>query len=206
MAVTPNFSWPVPVATDYVKDGWEAISDLGNAIDTTVAALPSGALTKIVSTSFTAQSTIDFTGCFSSTYANYKLFYYLTAASVDSTMRFRMLSGSTPNTAASYAFAVGGLQTNGTTNNGSSTGTSGAVLTDFSSTDADIVSGEYTFYKPNIAKYTSFTGTAIMRYGGVVYSRYGGGYHGVQTAYDGLRLYTDSGTITGVATIYGVQN
>lgn len=36
MAVTPNYNWPVPVATDYVKDGWEAISDLGNAIDTSL--------------------------------------------------------------------------------------------------------------------------------------------------------------------------
>jgi len=36
MAVTPNYSWPVPVDTDYVKDGAEAIKDLGDAIDATV--------------------------------------------------------------------------------------------------------------------------------------------------------------------------
>jgi hypothetical protein len=34
MAVTPNYNFPIPVATDYVKDGWDAIADLGNAVDT----------------------------------------------------------------------------------------------------------------------------------------------------------------------------
>jgi hypothetical protein len=39
MAVTPNYGWPVPVATDYVKDGYAAIADLGDAIDATVFGL-----------------------------------------------------------------------------------------------------------------------------------------------------------------------
>ena len=56
MAVTPNYGWPVPVATDYVKDGWEAISDLGNAIDTTVAALPTESMTLISTTTLTGAS------------------------------------------------------------------------------------------------------------------------------------------------------
>lgn len=60
MAVTPNYSWPVPVATDYVKDGWEAISDLGNAIDTTVAGLGSG-LTKIATNTLSNSANCVFT-------------------------------------------------------------------------------------------------------------------------------------------------
>ena len=36
MAVTANNSWPVPVSTDYVKNGYQAIDDLGDAIDTSV--------------------------------------------------------------------------------------------------------------------------------------------------------------------------
>jgi hypothetical protein len=61
MAVTPNYSWPVPVATDYVKDGWEAISDLGNAIDTTVAGLGSGGLSKITTTTLSNSASCIFT-------------------------------------------------------------------------------------------------------------------------------------------------
>jgi hypothetical protein len=34
MGNTANNNWPTPVATDLVKDGWEAIKDLGDAIDT----------------------------------------------------------------------------------------------------------------------------------------------------------------------------
>ena len=40
MAVTPNYSWPVPVNTDYVKDGAEAIKDLGDAVDGSLAYMP----------------------------------------------------------------------------------------------------------------------------------------------------------------------
>ena len=36
MAVTPNYSWPVPVNTDLVKDGAVAIKDLGDAVDATL--------------------------------------------------------------------------------------------------------------------------------------------------------------------------
>lgn len=40
MATTPNFSWPTPNDTDLVRNGAEAIRDLGNAIDNSVFNLP----------------------------------------------------------------------------------------------------------------------------------------------------------------------
>jgi hypothetical protein len=36
MATSPNFGWPEPDDSDFVKDGALAIRDLGNAIDSTV--------------------------------------------------------------------------------------------------------------------------------------------------------------------------
>ena len=36
--VTPNYSWPVPTSSDYVKDGASAIEALGDAIDATLYA------------------------------------------------------------------------------------------------------------------------------------------------------------------------
>ena len=33
---TPNYGWPVPTSTDYVKDGATAIEALGDAADATV--------------------------------------------------------------------------------------------------------------------------------------------------------------------------
>jgi hypothetical protein len=74
MAVTPNYGWPVPVATDYVKDGYSAIANLGDAIDATVFALPAGGLTLIkTQTIGTAVSTVTVTDAFSATYDNYKI-------------------------------------------------------------------------------------------------------------------------------------
>ena len=74
MAVTPNYSWPVPVNTDYVKDGAEAIKDLGDAIDATVFGLPSGALTLVKTQVIgTAVTSVTVTGAFSATYDAYKV-------------------------------------------------------------------------------------------------------------------------------------
>ena len=65
---TPNYGWPVPTSTDYVKDGATAIEALGDAIDATVFGLPSGAILQLISTTksdtFTMSSTTfaDITG------------------------------------------------------------------------------------------------------------------------------------------------
>ena len=46
MGTTTNYSWPTPVSSDYVTDGWDAIKDMGDAIDTTLALVrvPTGAV------------------------------------------------------------------------------------------------------------------------------------------------------------------
>jgi hypothetical protein len=49
MPNTTKFNWPTPADTDLVKDGAEAIRDLGNAIDTTI----SGTVLRILSTTKT---------------------------------------------------------------------------------------------------------------------------------------------------------
>ena len=36
MALSPNYSWPEPDDSDFVKDGAGAIRDLGDAADSTV--------------------------------------------------------------------------------------------------------------------------------------------------------------------------
>lgn len=38
MALSPNYSWPEPNDSDFVKDGADAIRDLGDAIDATLYA------------------------------------------------------------------------------------------------------------------------------------------------------------------------
>jgi hypothetical protein len=50
---TPNYGWPVPTSTDYVKDGATAIEALGDAIDATVFGLATGKILQVVSTTKT---------------------------------------------------------------------------------------------------------------------------------------------------------
>lgn len=108
MAVTPNYSWPIPVATDYVKDGWDAIADLGNAIDTTVAALPTGAVTKITANTFTSASAVNLSSVLSDTYKYYRLYLYgyISTSAQDIILRFR--ENTTDKTTGYYAGGVFG--------------------------------------------------------------------------------------------------
>ena len=63
---TPNYGWPVPTSTDFVKDGATAIEALGDAIDATVYGLQR--VGQVVSTlkndtfSTTSTSFVDVTG------------------------------------------------------------------------------------------------------------------------------------------------
>ena len=125
MAVTPNFSWPVPVATDYVKDGWEAISDLGNAIDTTVAGLSSGAETVLSSGDITASAALNLSSVLSNTYKFYNFYFYANGSTTGQNV-FLQFRENTTNKAASYYGGGNYGQFNGVTgafnsnNNGSS--------------------------------------------------------------------------------------
>jgi hypothetical protein len=72
--VTPNYSWPVPTSSDYVKDGASAIEALGDAIDATVFGIGSSGLVLIkTQTIGTAVSSVNVTSAFSATYDNYKI-------------------------------------------------------------------------------------------------------------------------------------
>lgn len=69
---TPNFGWPVPTSTDYVKDGATAIEALGDAIDATVFGLGSAGLTLVkTQTIGTAVTSVAVSDAFSATYDNY---------------------------------------------------------------------------------------------------------------------------------------
>lgn len=141
MAVTPNFSWPVPVATDYVKDGWEAISDLGNAIDTTVAALPTQSMTLISSTTMSGAGIL-----LSSIPQTYKDLYIIVRNFLPATaqwLELRINNDSTANRHAAYnvndvnanPFSMTYWDITGGANNGTtSTGLTAIRINDYANT------------------------------------------------------------------------
>jgi len=201
MAVTPNYSWPVPVDTDLVKDGAEAIKDLGDAIDATVFGLPAPAsgLTLINTTTVTSQSTVSFNNVFSATYQNYMIMVAATFTSdIVTTMRLRVGGVDTVGTDYENQF-LKALHTTVsasrfTGDNTWNYGSASAGNTAFAS---------ITLTNPFAAARTSFVASGV-RQGPELDLR--AGQHTSSTSFDGISFLASSGTFTGKIRIYGVQN
>jgi hypothetical protein len=98
--VTPNYSWPVPTSSDYVKDGASAIEALGDAIDATVFGLGTGLTLIKTQTIGTAVSTVTVTNAFSATYDVYQIIIRGANGSNDDNnvyLKFNNSTGSTYN-------------------------------------------------------------------------------------------------------------
>ena len=197
MAVTPNYGWPVPVATDYVKDGWEAISDLGNAIDTTVAGL-GGGLTLISSTAIgSGVSSVTVSNVFSSSYINYRVVISAVDFANISNIRLQFNGSTTDHYGSQYYDSYGGGST-GTdrVNNGAS------ILVGVTAQNNDTHTS-FDIYAPNLANYTGLSGT----YNGGGYQGWFGGLQATTTQFTGFNIIAGSGTMTGgTIKVYGYQN
>jgi len=204
MAVTPNYSWPVPVNTDYVKDGAEAIKDLGDAIDSTVFGLGSGALSLVVAeTAFTTQSEVDVNNCFTSTYTNYKVIFRVTATSAGVTTEFRFRVGGVNSTTGHYSTNVANYSSNTALNDITATvnGSSQQIGTPTSVNQIEI-------FNPQLAAISFYTGNGTRLATSPLRSETTGGVkmnglHNVAQAYDGISFSVPSGTMTGTYAIYG---
>jgi hypothetical protein len=203
MATTPTYSWPIPDDTDLVKDGAEAIRDLGNAIDTTVDGLGVG-LVHINTTSFSAVSSVSFAAdTFTTTYDNYRILFNVSASSGAPNLSFRMRLAGTDNTANSYSYS--GYQASAASlANDSVVSTSSAKLGEANNTYVNFVYMSWDLFTPKLAVPTKFTS---MTFGGSTGGAYEGysftGIHDVATAYDSLTVLASTGTITGSYAIYG---
>jgi len=200
MAVTPNYSWPVPVNTDLVKDGAEAIKDLGDAIDSTVFGLPSGALALISTTTIgTAVSSVNVTGAFSATYDNYKIIISGGVASGVFLMGLKLgvtatgyYYGQATSTYASASASVGQA-------NQASFPRIGVATT-------DVLTANFELQNPFNAKLTIlnyfYTDSRTNGEGGA-----GAGFLNNTTSYTDFTITTAGGTYTGgTIRVYGYQN
>jgi hypothetical protein len=200
MAVTPNYSWPVPVNTDYVKDGADAIKDLGDAIDATVFGLPAPAsgLTLITTTTFSAVSTFSINSCFSATYNNY-LIIGSTLASGLRDVEFRLRASGADSTTGYYGKDFqnygGALVTK--------TNASAGFYQVANTTDQGLVA--VTIQNPFVAVKTSYFSNAIAGGGATFFCDQNSNTHDVASAYDGFTILPTSGTMTGTLTVYGYQ-
>jgi hypothetical protein len=203
--VTPNYSWPVPTSTDLVKDGATAIEALGDAIDATVFALPSGGLTLINTTSFSAVASQSVDSVFSATYDQYKILVTLSGVSTDALMQLQLrASGSTLATNYNYiTFLRNSGNVDGTgANAGNANIFCGRVD---GGTNNDSYCLDILVSNPFAAKLTTFTGNVIGRdFAGLMQGGTVSSVHTSATSADGINFSVSAGNATGIIKIYGV--
>jgi hypothetical protein len=201
MGTTTNNGWPTPVATDLVKDGWEAIKDLGDAIDTTlgVYAPSTPGLTLINTTSFSGVSSQSVNDVFSATYQNYKVIGNFTATSSDAN-NLRLRVAGADNSANNYIRQI--LSADSASVTGSTqTSTQFTQFWSGSSTNPSLL--EAIFYSPfesvrtTVLSRMSQDGTAMKHLGGV---------HTVASSFTGFTLIASSGNFSGTIRVYGLAN
>ena len=195
MAVTPNYSWPVPVATDLVKDGYAAIADLGDAIDATVFGLPANGFTLIKSQVIgTTVASVNVTGAFSTTYENYKIIINGGVSSADC---YLGLSLGASVTGYSRFMIYGDFTANTVLGNAANNTSSWVTVGDGQASQGLYMNAD--LLNPFLAKYTRL-GTS-MSYQSVSGSGHTSGIHKVATSYTDFTITPSTGTMTG-GTIY----
>jgi hypothetical protein len=204
MGNTTNNNWPTPVATDLVKDGWEAIKDLGDAIDTTlgVYAPSTPGLTLINTTSFSGVASQSINDCFSATYNAYKINFSCTVTTVgDIQLRFRV-SGS-DNSNNNYG-SVSAVRKNDLVALQRVNQNSAVVLDSNTTAGGKAISIDV--YDPFSASLkTKFLGTTsgIGSDTTAVQSGFTGGGFDANTSFTGLTWFVGSGTMTGSVSVFG---
>lgn len=195
---TPNYGWPVPTSTDYVKDGATAIEALGDAIDATVFGLPSGSLTLVkTQTIGSAVSSVSVTSCFSATYDNYliKMAGVVGSQQATLTIQFNNSTGST-------------YKRNGYYQTYASTTLSGDVATGGTSTYIGMmntVMGNFTahVYSPFLTSQTAVNSQWVTDNEAAIWN----GYDTNSVSNTGFTLAASAGTMTGgKIKVYGYQN
>ena len=217
---TPNYGWPVPTSTDYVKDGATAIEALGDAIDATVFALPKGGLVPITPTSisvgsgtatsagngqvtFTGVGTnLSLNGVFSATYTNYLIQLSKVTASGTAGLNMRLRSGTTDNANANYDLGRISVNNAATVSGGAANGGTNWTVS--------IADSSYQYFNINLFSpfVTGFTGmqNSIDESDGVNahFTAITNGQNQESYSANGLSFtVAGGGTVTGKVSVYG---
>jgi len=203
---TPNYGWPVPTSTDYVKDGATAIEALGDAIDATVFGLGSSALTLINTTTFSAVASQSVNTVFSSTYQNYVVQINLDSVSATGYQQLRMRVAGADDSTSNYFWSGIYNSSSGTTPTGEGGGTATSFTYGYMESTAT-GTATFDFANPFATKKTTYT-NLFSRATGVGNSLFytNGGAFNATTSFTGFTIFPASGNITGTIRVYGVKN
>jgi hypothetical protein len=202
MALTPTYSWPLPDDTDLVKDGAEAIRDLGNAIDATVSSVPTG-LVHIETQTFSAVSSFSFSdNVFTSEYDAYKIVFRVNSTSTANLPNMRLRASGTDETGSNYI--TQSLQGADTT---VSCFRTTATSFSFSLGNRPFYSSIIDLTNPNLSSTTfAITSTITPTSSGLLADL--GEYrnhHILSNSYDSCTFIANTGNFTGYAQLYGYR-
>ena len=171
----------------------------------TPAASASG-LTQIHSSTFSAVSSKSVTGCFTSTYRNYKVIFIITTGTASASTKLRFSVGGTDDTNSLYSTAFPGSRTNGTFAPITSAGQNAADIGRIENNSTQVQTMTFDILNPQVANRTGIACAAMIMdstgYAGIA----GGGAFDANTQFDGITFYPTGGTMTGSIAIYGYSN
>lgn len=157
----------------------------------------------VTSGSFTAVTAVNVNNCFTSSYRNYRVQVHITAAAgAAQEIAFNLRVSASNGVTSYYNSRTGATYAAVSTIENINNSTRWFIGRSNGSTSID---GEGVFdiivYAPQLAVRTFFGGTAADgSYAAVV-----GGYHDVETGYDGFSLNTSS-NVTGIYRVYGLRD
>lgn len=174
-------------------------SGMSGTLDFSGATVRGAGLDLITSNTFSAQTTLSFNNCFTSTYENYRLVVSgtFTTSSLDMWLRFR--SGGVDNSTANYVTSTGLITSSSTyvaQHAGSWTRIQTYTTTSF--TDGFLV--DWTIARPQLntkTEVTGFTNRGSMEWQGASYV--------AAASFDGFSLIFGS-SFTGTVRVYGYRN
>jgi hypothetical protein len=207
MPNTTNYSFPTPADTDLVKNGADAIRDLGDAVDTamnTALGTKKAGMVLLNTTSFSGVATQSINDVFSATYENYVVFLIMQTSST-SDLQFRWRVSGADDTNAVYNYQIAGLTTSNTASNlAATTQTLNKFSAGFNNTNT---ATQLNFYKPFASDRSFFTSNSVGVNSSTLGTTFtGSGQFTNTTSFTGFTLYAAAGNITGTVRVYGVTN
>jgi hypothetical protein len=148
---------------------------------------------------FTAATSVNVNGCFTSSYDNY-IIVCQQAASAEANLLFRLRVSGTDATGSNYVFQ--GLNAISTTVSASRNTYDHTIIGTQGNT---LRNGQHFYvYGPALAQPTAMRSVIASSYQSATITD-GASTHSLSTAYDGFTVYMASGNATGTLTVYGLS-
>ena len=207
MPNTTNYSFPTPADTDLVKNGADAIRDLGDAVDTamnTALGTKKSGLVLLNTTSFSAVASQSFSDVFSATYNSYKIVVSTIYGTTATDLRVRLRVSGSDNSSSIYNFQR--LEySNITLSGGRSTNQTSWAGGEFTNSSTVISSGELFLSNPFNAVHTTGQSSWVSLANGVDLQRIDrfDWVHKSNDSFTGFTIFGGAGNITGTLSVYG---